>query len=214
MKAYWHAVASKLDEMSLRERGLVFIAAAVLLVMLVHALALQPLLRQQRAYLDRIRQGESQFQSISEAVLKKTLAERDHPLVAKRQKLQELDRQLADSEKRLAERRNLEMTPAQLATLLRDALGGGASVQLAALRVTPATPVASSPAASGQFYRHGVEIELAGPYLDLLRYMERLERLPWRLQWSGIELKTTAYPEVVLRATLFAVSSSPTLIKL
>lgn len=200
--------------MSLRERGLVFVAAAVLLVMLAHALALQPLLRQQRAYLERIKQGESQIQSLNEALLKKTLADRDHPLVAKRQKLEELERRLAESETKLTERRKLEMTPAQLANSLRDALGGGASVQLSALRVTPATPVEGSGAASGQFYRHGVEIELAGPYLDLLRYMEKLEQLPWKLQWSGIDLRTTAYPEVVLRATLFAVSSSPALIKL
>lgn len=214
MKGLWKAWAAKLDELSLRERALAFIAAAVLLVMLAHAVALQPLLRQQRLLLDRIKQDESQLQSANDALLKKALAAADDPLVAKRERLEQLERQLADSEKRLTERRNAEMTPEQLTALLRDALGSSAAVRLTALRVLPATAVGGDANAAGPFYRHGVEVELAGPYLDLLRYLEKLEALPWKLQWSSVELKTVAYPEVALRATLFVLSSSPTLIRL
>ena len=50
-----------------------------------------------------------------------------------------------------------------------------------------------------------------GTYLDLLKYLEDVEGLPWRLAWTNVELKTLVYPQVQLRATLYTVSPSPTL---
>jgi MSHA biogenesis protein MshJ len=210
--------AAKIDELGLRERGLVFIVGAMALVILVYTMALQPLLRQQRGYLDRMRADETQLKAVNDALLKSAQDTRDDPLAAKRQALRELEEKLTDSERRLAERRNAQATPEQLTALLRDILGRSRSVRLVALRVLPATPLAAKPAAgadaSGQFYRHAVEVEMAGPYLELLKYLEDVESLPWKLNWSGIDLKTTTYPEVRLRATLYTVSSSPSLIKL
>ncbi len=53
--------AAQLDELSLRERGLMFAAAVVCLILIVHAAALQPLLRLQRSYIDRLKQNEGQL---------------------------------------------------------------------------------------------------------------------------------------------------------
>ena len=39
--------AAKLDDLTLRERGLAFVVAAASVVVLVHAIALQPLLRKE-----------------------------------------------------------------------------------------------------------------------------------------------------------------------
>ena len=68
------------------------------------------------------------------------------------------------------------------------------------------------PPAAAQFYRHGVEIEMTGTYLELLKYLEQVEALPWKLAWTKIDLKTATYPQVELRATLHTVSPSPALL--
>jgi hypothetical protein len=59
-----------------------------------------------------------------------------------------------------------------------------------------------------------VEIEMSGPYLELLKYLEALGALPWDLNWGGIEIQTVTYPQIRLRATVYTLSPSPTFIRL
>ena len=93
------------------------------------------------------------------------------------------------------------------------------------LGLLPSTPLAQpAPAAPGSgraakpllvpaFYRHGIELEVSGTYLELLKYLEAVDALPWRLAWAGVELQTTKYPEILMRASLFTESPSPALLK-
>jgi MSHA biogenesis protein MshJ len=64
---------------------------------------------------------------------------------------------------------------------------------------------AAPPSAAPKLYRHSLVLTLRGDYLDVLRYLEDVERLPWRLYWSRLELSIDEYPvnDVVLEvATL------------
>jgi len=66
----------------------------------------------------------------------------------------------------------------------------------------PATPVASD---APKLYRHSFVLTLRGDYLEILRYLEDVERLPWHIYWSRLELSIDEYPvnDVVLEvATL------------
>jgi len=56
------------------------------------------------------------------------------------------------------------------------------------------------------FYRHGVEIEVRGSYLDLLAYMESLELQGQGVLWSDVRLTALKYPESALRLTLYRVT--------
>jgi MSHA biogenesis protein MshJ len=58
-----------------------------------------------------------------------------------------------------------------------------------------------SPAADGaapsdapKLYRHSLVLKLRGNYLDCLAYLEDVERLPWQIYWSRLELSTDEYP--------------------
>ena len=55
---------------------------------------------------------------------------------------------------------------------------------------------------------------MTGSFLDLLKYLEDVEALPWRLSWSGVELKTLVYPQVQLRGTLYAAAFLVTIVAL
>ncbi|MGQ0651585.1 MAG: type II secretion system protein GspM [Betaproteobacteria bacterium] len=225
MIARLRALAARIDALSDRERALLFVGLAGLLVLFVYLLALQPLLRAQRAHLDRIRQDQSQLKAVSD-VLAKGQDDKADPLAPKRARLSAAEARLAASEQALAERRAAQDSAENVTTLLREVLGRNRNLRLITLKVSPpvpveATPPAAPPAAAAparkppaQFYRHSVEIEMAGSYLDLLGYLQEVQSVPWPLGWSSVELKTTTYPEVVMRATLFTVSSSPALLKL
>lgn len=223
--AFWRQWAAKLDELTLRERGLAFVLAAGLVVALVYATALQPLLREQRGYLERVKLDQGQLKSINDELVKSAREASQDPHAAKRARMAKLEAGVAIAERRLAQRRDAEqLSSEQLVRLLQDVLGRNRNLRVLALRVLPGTslaqpaapagaqpPSASKPPA-GQFYRHGVEVEMTGTYLELLKYLEDVEALPWRLAWTSVELRTTTYPQVQLRASLYTVSPSPTLL--
>ncbi|MGB9989584.1 type II secretion system protein GspM [Massilia sp. SM-13] len=77
---------------------------------------------------------------------------------------------------------------------------GGAS---AAAASAPAVP---APKAREMLYRHGVEIVLQGSYLDMVAYMEALERLPVQLFWGKAQLEAGSYPVAKLTLTLYTLS--------
>ena len=54
--------------------------------------------------------------------------------------------------------------------------------------------VATEPSDAPSSYRHSFVLRLRGNYLDCLRYLEDVERLPWHIYWSRIELSTDEYP--------------------
>jgi MSHA biogenesis protein MshJ len=221
MNALWKQWAARIDELSLRERGLVFVVAAGLLVLVAHATLLQPLLREQRTYFERIKLGQNQLKAINDELLKGAQSSAQNPQVTKLERIRSLEGDVAEVEKRLAQRRDAEqLGPEQLTRLLRDVLAPGRGVRVVALRVMPPTALNPTPPASGRqprtavasaFYRHGIELEMTGTYLEFLKYLEDVEALPWRLAWSSIELRTLVYPQVQMRATLYTVSPSPVL---
>jgi MSHA biogenesis protein MshJ len=45
-----------------------------------------------------------------------------------------------------------------------------------------------------KLYRHSFVLTLRGSYLDTLRYLEDVERLPWHIYWSRLELNVDEYP--------------------
>jgi MSHA biogenesis protein MshJ len=84
-----------------------------------------------------------------------------------------------------------------------------AAAMVAAATVPPAS--ASAPAAPQAkphelLYRHGVEIVLQGSYLDMVNYMDELERLPVQLFWGKASLDAQQYPNSRLTLTLYTLS--------
>jgi len=216
MIALWKKWAAKLDELTLRERALVFFVAAGLLLIVLYAMGLQPLLREQRALLERIQLNQGQLKAINDELLKGAQSASQDPQAARHERIRKLEARIAQAEKQVAQRREAEqLTPSQLTRLLQDVLGANHNLRVASMKVLPGTSLAQAPAskpAAGAFYRHGVEIELTGTYLELLKYLEAVEALPWGLAWSNVELSTSAYPQVVLRGSLYTVSPSPALL--
>jgi MSHA biogenesis protein MshJ len=52
----------------------------------------------------------------------------------------------------------------------------------------------AEPSDAPKLYRHSFVLTLRGNYLDCLRYLEDVERLPWHIYWSRLELETEEYP--------------------
>jgi MSHA biogenesis protein MshJ len=70
----------------------------------------------------------------------------------------------------------------------------------------PLVEGASGNATGAGIFQHGLEMQIEGPYLDLLGYLDALERAPYRIYWRELEMKvgTTGMP--VTRLAFFTLS--------
>jgi len=70
----------------------------------------------------------------------------------------------------------------------------------------PGGSAVPAPKAREMLYRHGVEMVLQGSYMDMLAYMDSLERLPVQLFWGRAQLEAGSYPTAKLTLTLYTLS--------
>ena len=112
---------------------------------------------------------------------------------------------------------SMQVSKPQIGELVKSALKDYPHVTLVSLKTLPVTtliaavqanrdvPVASI-AAEKPIYKHGVEVEIHGGYLDLLAYIKNLEDNSQNVFWADARLLTVKYPETSLRLTIFILS--------
>jgi MSHA biogenesis protein MshJ len=207
MKRYWSTLAARIEEMSLRQRALLFATVGLVVIALAHVVLIEPVLVRQKRLVDQVNRDQSQLSAVRaqiEGLVKELEAGRKDPAQAA---LRELEERLAAAEQTLARRKQAFVASARLPALLKDLLGPGEAVRMESLRLVPGTELEGS----AGFYRHGVELVLRGSYFDLLQYLIQLEKLPVRLLWGRTELQVEKYPEVRLTIHVRTLSTQPSL---
>jgi MSHA biogenesis protein MshJ len=194
MKQYWQRIAARIDDMNLRQRGMLFAMVSLVFVVLAYLSLIEPVLVKQKRLIDQANREQSQLTAVRAQIEGLLKEQKNDPKDPEQGALRELERRVAEIEKTLAQRKQAFIAPTRLPVLLRDLLGSGRPVKLEALRTVPAAPVDSGKA----LYRHGVELTLKGGYFDLLQYLVDLEKSPARLLWGPAELEVDQYPEVRL----------------
>ena len=207
--------ADRLDAMSLRERVLIFLAAAVVIVAIADSALFDPISRRQKVNSQRIHQQEDEIRTMQGQVQAYAQARTGDDANAKRQRLEKRKLELAALDRELASRRSELVPPERMAKMLYEIVKRNPDIELVSLRSLPATGLAQSLTAilgSGglALYRHGIEITVSGSYLNMLRYVGQLERLPAKIMWGNMELQATAYPAVTLKITLYTLSPEKT----
>jgi MSHA biogenesis protein MshJ len=219
MQVQLEKLVAKVDAMSLRERALIFAAAAFLLVSLFDSLFLEPLLAKQKMLSAQVVQQQEKMkeaQSQIAALLQAKQADANSP---QRERIRVLRQQIADGNAYLNDRRDKLVPPEKMAQLLEQVLNKNDRLKLVALNTLPVSlliePSADAPASQAtglerQIYKHGVKITVRGSYADLLQYLTALEKLPTQMYWSVAKMDVVQYPAVELTLTLYTLSLDKT----
>ena len=56
-------------------------------------------------------------------------------------------------------------------------------------------------------YRHVLEVKFSGRYRDILKYMQTLEGLDWKLIWDEIEIISGDYPDITVKVVISTLST-------
>ncbi|MBV8209489.1 MAG: type II secretion system protein M [Burkholderiaceae bacterium] len=59
-------------------------------------------------------------------------------------------------------------------------------------------------------YEHGLELTVEGHYLDLIAYLQQLERTPYKIYWRELEMKVNDQGVLITRIRFFTLSKGPT----
>ncbi|TXF10851.1 hypothetical protein [Pelomicrobium methylotrophicum] len=224
MKERLRVWVARIDALPTRQRIYGFAALAVGGGFLAYLGLFEPLIVQNEQLAQRIQAQEQEIQAIHKQV---EALERGHGLDdaerQRRERLSALKRELEALEASLREREAHLVPPERIARLLREVLERNRGLQLVSLVTLPVAELSEAASgaqapqelpqrggapveASRRLYRHGVEISVRGSYLDLLRYVSELEKLPWRMYWGRAKLHVEEYPVSTLQLTVYTLS--------
>ena len=193
MKHYWRRIAARIDEMSLRQRAMLF-ATVSLVVVGVRACradraapaAAEIAHRPRHPRPEPAHRGARPDRGPAQG------AGSGHPKDPDQVAVLELEKRTCRAgEEPSPAAKAAFVAPNRLPDLLRSLLGSGRAVTLESLRTLPAYPRAGRIA---ELYRHGLEMTLRGSYLDLTAVPNGLEKMPARLLWGPVELQVEQYP--------------------
>ncbi|MDE2117584.1 MAG: agglutinin biogenesis protein [Betaproteobacteria bacterium] len=225
MRQYWEKLVEKIDGMSLRERVLIFAAAAFMLIALIQVLFLDALLAEQKRLSTQVVQQQEKMKEIQALIEASLQARKDDAASPLRQRLSQTRKQLADGDAYLQSRRDRLVQPEKMADLLEQMLNKNGQLQLINLQTLPVAPLVEKtfkPEGAGagpasavaeqdrQVFRHGVQITVRGSYLDLLQYLTALEQLPTKMFWGMSRMNVVQYPAAELTLTLYTLSLEKT----
>jgi MSHA biogenesis protein MshJ len=199
--------AERIDNATLRERVLIFLAAALILVFLVNAALIQPLRDTQRRVAAEIAQKERELRAVQSGLQRMMRGRDADPDARNRERVAQLKAELQGLEASITEKQRRFTPPDRMRTVLEEMLQRDRRLQLVDLKTLPVTVLSDSPAQGGRrIFRHGVEMTLAGTYLDLYAYLQALEALPTQLYWGRAELAVAGYPVATLKLTVYTLS--------
>lgn len=221
MKAKLVDLLARVDALTLRERGLLFAAAAAVIVFVGHTAVLGPVYSEQEALRDQINQQQNNLMGLDGEIAAKVQAYQVDPDAPARQKLDAIRQETAVLGDSLLAMEHGLVPPERMAPLVDTILRANARLTLVSMRTLPvesmsalggqgaatqAAPAATPAKPTELLYRHGVEVTVRGNYLDMVEYMSALEAMPTRLFWGRAQLDVEEYPASRLTLTLYTLS--------
>jgi len=198
---------SRFNAMSLRERALIAAAALAVLVLAWDQLFMNPLQAEKLRLRGELEETQKALEVLSASISGRA---NDNPMVAALEQKRSLNESLEAVDAELESASAGLIAPPRMLDALRDVLARQQGLRLVSMRNLPVRSLViqapDSKAAMQGPYVHALEMVVEGSYMDVLRYLESVEALPWRFYWQALELRTTDYPMNRVRIRLNTLS--------
>jgi len=199
------------DQLSLRERVIVLVAALLLIALIWDSTFMAPLDKDRKSKLQQIEALRAEVAGLDQSIETLVGQGAAQPQESSHARADALREEIKDIERRMAGVTSGLIAPKEMSHVLEQVLARANRMTLQGLRTLPAEGViapGSDPAQPGgasgaQIYKHGIEIELSGGYLDTLYFLQALEALPWRFLWDSIEYTVEQYPRGHVKLRLY-----------
>ena len=221
MKKYWLRISTKIDSLTLRERSIVFVGAAGVVIFLVFSLFLNPTYAKQKALLSNMSQQRDVIAGVEAEIAQTMLAHTLDPDAAERARLLRIKTDAQQLSNALMAMQQGMVPPERMTGLLEQILQAHRGLRLTALRTLPAEQPAPAVLKPGEtaappqlLHRHGVEIVLSGSYPDMVAYMAALEGMQGQIFWGSATIKVETHPNATLTLVVYTISLDKKWLKL
>ncbi len=137
----------------------------------------------------------------------------------KEEELERLKEELEEVAEELESSTRAMIGPDKMFAFMRDLVTRDSNLKLLALKRLKVEGVMSTPVVGEEtaeserpadVYRHFMEVQFSGSYLDILEYVKNLESAEWRFLWDYIEINADEYPglSVTLRLSTLSMQKS------
>jgi MSHA biogenesis protein MshJ len=203
---YW---IDRIDALELRERVLLLAATVAVVFLSVDSVGLQPTLKAQQVTEERISELEMKLGALRQQAMLLSYKTDEDTLAARYQSRDTLAAELAALDARLGDQLGALVEPAQAAELLEQMLTRHRGLRITSLRASaePLKEVAGNAHQAGKLGRYQLDLVLEGGYLDLMRYLEALESMPWKFFWQMVDFRVNDYPRAVSRLQLYTLGA-------
>lgn len=207
MKDLFKRYSERIDNSTLRERLLLFGAAALAMVFFVNSVMIDPLRAMNRRLAAQTSQHETELRTVQSEVQRLAQTRASDPDAQARKRLADLRVEVAALEASIVEEQRRFTSPQRMREVLEEMLERDKRLRLIDLKTLPATNLSGTQGQAGRsIIRHGVELTLSGSYLDLHAYLAALERASAQLYWGKVEMSASGYPVVTLKMTVYTLS--------
>ena len=200
-------VADRIDNATLRERIMLFAAAALVLIGCVNYVLIDPLRATQKRLGAQINQRAGELRTVQAELQRNAHALGSDPDSVNRQRVSELRAEVSALDAKIKAEQQRFTSPDRMRGVLEEMLERNKGLRLLDMKTLPVSNMtASQGQAARRVFRHGVELTLAGSYLDLHAYLVALEGLSTQLYWGKAEMRVTHYPVATLTLTVYTLS--------
>jgi MSHA biogenesis protein MshJ len=212
MTLWLRDLMDRYDQLSLRERVIVLVAALLLIALIWDGLFMAPLDRAHKSSAQQIGALRAEISGLDQSIEALVAQGAADPKASGRTTADDLRAEIKELDGKLAGVTSGLIAPKEMARVLEQVLARASRLNLRALRTLPpegviapgAPPVQpGAPAGAAQIYKHGVELELTGSYLDTLYFLQALVALPWRFFWERIEYSVDQHPRGKVKLRLY-----------
>lgn len=207
MKERIEKIRQGVDRLSLRERLFLFAAALFVVGGLWEAVLAAPLEAREQIANGKVTALEERLRML-DASLMATADGLSEGVPEQLERLRALRARVAATDEEMRVFTTDLVDPAEMRSVLEELLNRHAGLKLVSAvnraaepvlvdeeRTPPGEAPPEKPSSDAtRLYRHSLVLELTGSYLDCLRYVESVERLPWHIYWSRLEVETDEYP--------------------
>jgi len=128
----------------------------------------------------------------------------------KTQRLAQLELALEAVEERLRLKTIELIDPDKMFQLMTRLVYRESRLKLLSLKrreVKPALAPSEEKQEEAAIYRHVLEVKFSGKFQDILKYVQTLENLDWKLIWDEIEIITDEYPLITVQVVISTLST-------
>lgn len=190
-----------------RERVLLLITGSALITSIIYSLLISPVSDQIASIQEEKSNLVQQYEATHNQLL--ILQGGSKSGAVKSSAQQQLEELLVKKNESLLQFQNKIIPPTRIPYLLESMLRDLSNLKLVSMETLERVPFNSNAgqSESSALYKHRVKITFTGEYQNLLRYLKRVEKLPFPIGWESLEYRITRFPQAQIVLVVYMLSS-------